>query len=83
MAVDKDDKRVDELVDKHLAFLNDDDPRALANFKSDFIMALLDARTEERVRATGESWAIAESNVVANLRRPEEDRALEDSHGTK
>lgn len=78
MNKDKDDLKVDELLHKHLAFLEDEDPRALANFKSDFILALLDARVEERVRATGEVWAIAEADIVGNLRKPEEDRALEE-----
>lgn len=76
---DKDDLKVDELIAKHLDYLNDTDPVMLARFKSDFIVALLDARIEERVRVTGEHWTYAEQNIVAELRKPEEDKSDDDN----
>lgn len=77
---DKDDKAVDQLFTKHLGSMLNDAVfgRAIANFKSDFIVLLLDARIDERMRATGEDKATAEGNVVANLAKPEEDRKLDE-----
>lgn len=79
MAVDRDDRKVDQLFKKHFGELASDtgNARAIANFKSDFIEVLLDARIEERMRATGEDQPTAEGNVVADLAKPDEDRALE------
>lgn len=72
MQKDRDDIRVLDIIAKYVGkgLINGDTgwQLELARLGSDITEFVLDARVEERSRATGEDFKTAENNVVAALR---------------
>jgi hypothetical protein len=72
MQKDRDDIRAMDILAKYVGkgLINSrpGDQMELARLSSDIIEFVLDARIEERSRATGEDFKTAENSVVAALR---------------